>query len=320
MTNQPENRLTAPTTKALSSTPTKTPVLATESPPLARLLANPQADTELVPQVQRRMENLVPQYGLTFERFEEMAVNAIPPKLFLVVAVGQVEGLNQLAELSPGTQFIAININGVTPASNITLINSSASSPAHLAFLGGHAAAMLTDEWRIGGIGLDNTRGNTIRQAFINGARYFCGLCIPEFPPLEYPKYIQIPPNATAQQKKEAVDGLIGEQVNMLYISPGVGDESLDEYLAKQGVLFLGNQSPSAGLMPKWVMTIEQNQAVYIEKIIRQVLAGENQENSTNSSIIFSDINPNLITNARIEFLQKIVNQIELGIIDPLGE
>ncbi|MEK6220774.1 MAG: hypothetical protein N2D54_00820, partial [Chloroflexota bacterium] len=43
LTNQPENRPTAPTTQALSITPTETPVLATESPTLAILLANPQA-------------------------------------------------------------------------------------------------------------------------------------------------------------------------------------------------------------------------------------------------------------------------------------
>jgi hypothetical protein len=168
----------------------------------------------------------------------------------LLAALPPDPGLVEMAGTAPNTQFLGINIPGLEPGTNLSVIQDQAASPETLGFIAGYLAAVATPEWRVGLISSsDSSAGIAQRQGFINGAVFFCGLCRQTYPPyLNYPVYAEAASSANPSDWLAAADTLIDSAVQSAYIPPGVGDQSLYEYLAAAGVNLIGTSPPPPGL------------------------------------------------------------------------
>jgi hypothetical protein len=68
--------------------------------------------------------------------------------------------------------------------SNLSVITTQAQD---LAFMGGYLTTLIAEDWRSSGlIPNDTGLGLDYKDAFENGARYLCGLCVPYWAPLLY--------------------------------------------------------------------------------------------------------------------------------------
>ena len=68
--------------------------------------------------------------------------------------------------------------------------------------------------------------------------------------------FAEAPENSSPQNGLPLADTLIDNAVQTVYIPPGVGDESLVEYLADAGINIIATTSPLPGLKERWIAII----------------------------------------------------------------
>ena len=302
-----------------SQTPIQTSDPPTDTPPLVAFLAGPDADQETALEVGKMAANVAGMYNLNYQQYQQLSAQDLPAKLLMVVAVPPAEGLQELVAASPGTQFVAVNIPGLSPAENLTRVNLSESDPGFEGFVAGYAAVIMTEEWRVGGLAKDNPRGRLIEKSFVNGVVHYCGLCLPEFPPYEYPKFYTVSPEAALGEKLAEVDRLIADGTRTIYIGPGVGEEGLYRYLVERSMQIVGSEAPPEFAAANWILSVEQSKLPDLESLLQQVLQQGGQGNTGINSLELTYINYEIISQARIDFILQILGELQNGHIDPIG-
>jgi hypothetical protein len=156
------------------------------------------------------LKGLAEQAGLGFEVRTSLEAKELG-NVHIVVALPPANGLEALAESTPGTQFLAFGVEGVQPASNLSVLNSAAGRPDQLGFLAGYLAAAITEDWRVGVVSEASTAGGKAASlGFRHGVTYFCGLCLPVYPPFPnrgYPVQVDLPEAVRARCKAYPICG-----------------------------------------------------------------------------------------------------------------
>jgi hypothetical protein len=310
----PETLLESPIAPTAEPSPT-----ATIPPnPLAVLLAAPESDLTALAQLQPVVEQAAAQTGLAFEVRQTLDPAAIPAELKLVVALPPAANLQQLIASAPNTQFIALVVPGLAAAPNLTEITGSGQRAAREGFLAGYISAVMTDDYRVGT--LYSTNDPAYGNGFINGARYFCGLCQPLYPPFyEYPLSYQIPVGADAGAWQGAADVLIAADVNTIYVAPDISDTALYEYLAQNGIMILGGVTPPISVASNWLASIQLDIPSTLAQTIPLVLQNGAQ-GQVGAKITVQNANADSMSSGYISNFGEITNKLEAGIIDPGGE
>lgn len=303
------------TTVQPSETPEPTPT-NTALPPLAILLAPPEADTGLVNSLQSGLEETITSEGLRWQVRQRLAPEDLVQELRLVIVVPPDPGVAELAASAPNTHFLAVGITGLQPASNLSLIGAGGVPPDQAGFMGGVIAAIITPDWRVGVISTSDTPGGVAaRQGFVNGAIYFCGLCRPAYPPFyEYPVYVELPSGSSPSEWQTAADFLIERYVKTVYIYPEAGNESLRSYLAEKGVKLIGSEAPPAGLEGSWVASLRPDPLPAVLESVPALLSGESSLNVP-VALQISDINPDLFSPGRQRLAKEIMADLLGGYI-----
>ena len=226
-------------------------------------------------------------------------------------------GLVALAQTAPATQFLGIAIQDLEPAANLTIIDDQDASPDQVGFLAGYLAAVATPEWRVGVISSsDSTEGISQRQGFINGAVFFCGLCRQTYPPFNtYPMFAEAPGNSSPSEWLILADNLITNAVQTVYIPPGVGDDSLLEYLADAGINIIATNSPLTGHQDRWIAIISADYPGVIRSAWSDLLAGQGGS-VISAPLTFTDPNFNLFSPGRQNLVEKMLAELSSGYID----
>ncbi len=126
--------------------PTLTPAPST---PLAMLVVPADLDPKTSDLYQKTVYDLAQASNMRFQVRNTLTPADFEPGLKVVVALPPDPGLAALAAAAPQVQFLAINIPGITPGGNISVLGNSA-RPDVAGFLAGYTAAMITDDYRIG--------------------------------------------------------------------------------------------------------------------------------------------------------------------------
>jgi hypothetical protein len=294
--------------------PTASPI---PLPPLGLLIA-PEGSSELVvPTIAEMLQSLSMDTGLVWEVRNGLSSGEIPAGVQMVVALYPTTNLNELVAAEPDIPFLAIGIPGLTPAPNLSQIEGDGFRPDQAAFLAGYLAAIITEDWRVGVLNLSGSgSGLAARRGFLNGARYFCGLCRPVFPPFEnYPLFVDIPPGAGQSDWQSAADLLLAKGVETIYLAPGLELEGLQEYLADNGVLIIGSTSRSAAPAVSWVASVRVAPEVALFEIWPVFSEGE-----TNVKIplplVVTDVNETYLSPGRLQLVEAMVPELLEGIVD----
>lgn len=320
---EPTPTPSAPTPTTSSAPPSTQPVETPEqtTPVFTQsrvvFIASPDADPVLTEQIAATISELAATENLEFEQLTSFSQQDSLAEIKILAAVGQDPGLAALAEKSPNTQFLSINIPGIEPASNLTVIDDQEISPADVGFVAGYLAAVASPEWRVGVISSsDSPTGIAQRQGFFNGVVYFCGLCRQTYPPFNtYPMYVEAPSTSTPSEWLVLADTLINNAVQTVYIPPGVGDESLQQYLADAGLNIIATTSPPPGYKERWIAIINADFSSVIRTIWPDLMSGQGG-NTFSAPLTFSDPNYNLFSPGRQHLVEKMLVELSSGFID----
>jgi hypothetical protein len=294
--------------------------VVTLPPPALVFLAGIDADPALAAQLEPLVMQFASEAGLAYNRREIMGPDSSPQNTQFVVALGPAPTLADMLPVMPEVQFVAVQIDGLPQTPNLTTLTSGANDSYIQAFTAGYIAAMLDEEYRVGIISLGDEEGRRYRDSFLNGAVYFCGFCNPIFPPYwEYPLFYEVPPGATPEMWQQAAEDLISKPVTTIHVAPGVGDDRLSTYLAERGLMIVGTSPPPEAAMRNWIASVEMDFSTGFQQILWDVFQG-GVLGQVPLSLDITHVNSAYFSEGRLIHSREVIEQLESGLIDPLGE
>jgi len=313
---QTEPALQATNTPLPSATSTSLPT-ATTGPAKILLYMPPGTDLSYAQEIEPAIADLAKQAGFQFERLSEPIETYLTNEVKLAVLIPPDPGIAALAQAYPGIHFLGIGIPGLMPSNNVSVVGTADDRPDQQGFIAGYLSTVLTEDWRVGIISAGDTiPGNAARNAFINGVVFFCGLCRPVVPPfINYPVYYDLPSGAAPEEGQLAVDFLIGQGVQTVYVHPGVGDLTLLENLAQSGLKLIGGIDPPASIQGSWIASVKNDTSSAIREIWPRIMAGESGI-VVNPTIEINNRNETLFSPGRQRHVEQVLDELSSGYID----
>jgi len=307
----PRTTPTVEPTATATSAPEATP---TQPKPMAILVIPPDLPDSLSKLYQKTIYDLAQQSGLHFQVRNGLAPADLEPNIKVVVALPADPGIAALAAAAPQTQFLAVNIPGVTAGGNVSTIGGAGDKPDLPAFLAGYMSAMLATDYRTGMIGeKDSTRSDTAAQALANGRQYYCGLCNPVAPPwYPYPIVVNMPSDTAQGGANAYADALHDRMVGVAYIFPSVQNPSQLSYLSSLGIWMIGEAPPPDNARENWVATIQPDWIAAVQSAWSDISSG-NGGKSYPSPLTLTDINPDLLTEGKQRLAQQMLDDLVAG-------
>ncbi len=261
--------------------PTATPL----PPDRAVLVASAETDAALLANAQAILAELSAASGLKFEIRQEITPETLSADIKVVVFLYHPDNLGSLAANAPGTQFAAISELNWVPPDNVTIIRVEQND---IAFLSGYITAMLAPNYRSGA--LMTAENIEFNAAFLNGVRYYCGICAASIYPLNtYPVYSQQPAASAPEAWIAAFNEINLNKINVVFVPQEAASAQLLSYLSAQDVTVVGNQMPPAEGATKWVATITVDKLTPLREIWQDVIGGIGGK-IVNANISVSDI------------------------------
>lgn len=301
--------------------PTDTPVIPptlTPTPvtPLAILVVPADLDTDTSNLYQKTVYDLAQGSGYRFQVRNTLSpTDAAEPGLQVVIAVSVDPGIAALAAAAPHVQFLAINIPNIAPGGNVSVLGGDAQSDI-AAFLAGYTAAMVTDDYRIGML-IPRDNGDAIRalNAFATGMAYYCGSCRPLYIyGWTFPQYVDIAADEDKSVYHAYADILIVQyKVRTIYLYPDIYTEDLANYIGTTGSYALGTISPEQR-PGGWIMTIQPDVIKAIQNAWPQLISGQGGV-MVQSPLGLSDIDPTILTPGKQRDVEKVLSDIQAGLI-----
>jgi hypothetical protein len=177
-------------------------------------------------------------------------------------------------------------------------------------------AAAITSDWRVGMIAAqDAPTGLAARQAFVNGAIFFCGLCRPSYPPFyQYPQYAELSLGASQADKQAAADYLIDRAAETVFIVPELEDEALVDYLTQNGVNVIGSMIPPASVQNRWVASIRPDLDAAVREIWENLLANQGGT-QLQPPLVIEQVNESLLSPGRQRLVEQTLTELLDGFI-----
>jgi len=285
--------------------------------PLAILVLPADMDAQRSKDYQTAVYNLAQAAGYRFQVLNKLSMDdlSLERNLHVVVALPPDPGIASLAAAFPQAQFLTINISGINPGGNVSVLGGNDLPIDKVAFMAGYIAAMITQDYHTGVIlrkGAPDTE--KIRTAFHAGHMFFCGLCNPYAGPFnEYPLSQDIPEDAKPNEYPAYADILIRNKVDTIFLPPGMDTPELLQYLPTVGILMIGTQSP-AKIPGGWVLTLQPDYLSALKTAWPDLIAGKGGK-AFPAPLAFTDINADLFSLGKQRIAQQTLNDLFAGLI-----
>jgi hypothetical protein len=299
-----------------TATPTASP---TPETPVVVLLAPNGADPALVEPMQAYLAEQAEKADLRFQVRPELSA-AEMSGVSIVVALSPASNLGEMASAFPETQFLAVNLPELEPTANLSVINLGFQRPDQLGFLAGYIAAEITPDWRAGILtASDSPEGEAMRQGFVNGVYYFCGLCRPVYPPFPntgYPITLQLPSGASTADQQAAINQLLSWQVGTVFVDPALSDDALLDQLTQAGIHYILTSPHSQQSQASWVASLGFGDSM--QAIAERWTALLNGESGAISSLPLgiTETNPDLLSAGKLRLAEEMLQDLDAGLID----
>lgn len=323
-TSAPEISPVSPTVQTTSSPtvevlPSPNPTATNTPMPLGVLLAPPEVDTDLARDMQALTSSWAEENGLRFQVRETLSENDFQVnEVQWVVALPPFNNLASLVSSAPTTKFLAVGFSDLEETVNLSVVSPATENLDQQGFLAGYIAAIITPDWRVGVISLaEDASGKAAREGFFAGARYFCGLCRPQYPPFfDYPLFVELPSDASASQWQSAADILLLKGVETIYIVSGAGDEALLLYLVEADVNLLGgNVEMPKEIADHWIASLHFDLDQAIQEYWPSFIAATAGER-IQVPLTITNPNPELLSPGRQRIVEDMLEEILSGYIE----
>jgi hypothetical protein len=242
------------------------------------------------------------------------------PALKVVVALPPDPGLAVLTAAAAGVQFLAVGIPGLAAASNLSTVGAAGLPVDQQAFLAGYIAGMVAPEWRVGILSQKDTPGGDAAvTAFTNGYHFYCGDCFnPNFPQPNshglYPIPVRIPTDAPESDYTGYANLLIHNFVKVAYLYPDIATPALLSYMAQNDVLLISQKLPSEDVRPNWIASIQPDLISALQRLFPDLAAGKGGQ-VVPTPLFLTDVNPDLLSNAKMRLVTDVLNGLQDGTI-----
>jgi hypothetical protein len=302
--------------------PTITPT-STPSAPLAILVLPADMDPAQSNLYQTTVYELAQATGYRFQVRNTLTVTDLDPSLKIVIVLPPDPGLLSLAAAAPQAQFLAVNIPGVTPGGNISVIGSQ-NRPDLVGFLFGYISAMITTEYDYR-IGMIIPQGDPNAQiafaAFRNGMIYYCGLCPKTLyyfdiygTALEYPQLVEIPTDEKIELYPAYGNLLTDKKVAMVYVYPTIATNEMLTTIGTNGVISIGDVTPNPRPI-YWTASLQPDVAKAIQAAWADLLAGRGGL-TFNPPFALTDVDPAILTPGKQQLAEQVLADLLAGRIN----
>ena len=299
-----------------SDTPPPTP---TPTPPPGRLvLVAPQGSAD--PLLGTFLSDEAQKAGLVFDQREALQPSDLGPDARIVLLLVQPANLTDLLAAAPQAQFSVVAPESLEPGPNLTVIRASA---VQQAFAAGFTAALLSDDWRAGG--LISADAPQLQQAFKNGAGYFCGDCAPGWPQqVKFPLLSAVGSSGDgAAWAASAQEMFENGKAEIFYLANEASRDEVYAVLAgkiqvAREVKVIGAGAPPAALKGQWAATLGLDSLEAIKKALPEMLAGRSA-GTLDAPVLLSQVDPDLLSPGRLDLIKKVLVDLASGQINPLS-
>lgn len=308
-----------PTASANTETPepTATAISTSTATPLPARAVLVVSDDPTMQPLRELVVRLAAETGLQFEQREIVQTGDITPEWRIVVFVTPPTNLNELLSAAPSTQFLTFSSVELPQAPNLSVILSRADWQA---FIAGYMTALVAFDWRTAAfLPSDLPESATIGEAFRNGQYYFCGRC-PTFyaPYASFPIMVSLPVSSSVEEWKLASGEVQQNYAYGVYVAPQVASADLLTYLAAFNLTLLGGQTPPPEVMPNWAATLQSDGLTPLEQLWTELVNGQGGK-TVAAEFRLMDINPALLTPGRQMQVEKVIQELQEGLILPLS-
>ena len=324
-----------------TSKPTDLPVVSTETAPVPSetvmqtppeiavatntpipnkviLLATDQANAGQFDLLKTLLADLASSSGLQFEARTSLPVGDLSSEIKIIVAIAPDPGVADLISAAPETQFLAVGIDGLTSSPNLTQIQAGENFAAQRSFLAAYIGVITTTDWRVGILlPTNSSSASVMKDAFSNGAYYYCNFCNPVYPP--YFAYPQIAEMASAADWQTAADLLIGQSVQTIYVPAEASSPELLKYLSDKDIMMLGDQPPTNDVKAHWIATLSSTD---LEQEIRTLwpdLISGKGGTVVAPSLSITDVDQDVLSAGKMRLVEDLIQGLSKGLLDPLS-
>jgi len=306
----------AETTQPASNTPEPTNVVTAEPTVVSRKLILADPDGTASPEVISFLTEQAAENGLVFETTAVIDSAALTNGNHVVVFISKPDNLQDLVSALPQTQFIVAANEDPAGMSNLSVIKTQAQD---LAFMSGYLTALISEDWRSSGlIPNDTSLGLNYKDAFVNGARYLCGLCVPYWAPLLYfPVVVEASATAGADAWISQFNLLSDNVVYTVFVDPSIALPEVLENLTSSNYTLVGNAGTSTP--ESFTALLGYDLLPGLKTLLPSALAGTGGQSSNASIKITSYASDGLVTPAKIDAFNKVAADLAAGWINPLS-
>ncbi len=310
---------TAPSGTTEAAAVTETMAAPTVTPDVSRVLlvSGPDVDPVLIESIRVVLESLTAESGLRLIVLETVTAEEITPGVQLVVGLGEGADLSALAAGAPATQFLAVGDPAVVPGGNLSRIGNSALDQRRLAFMAGYLAALASDDYKIAALTAAGTdEGVLTAESFVIGARFYCGLCQPKYPPYGvFPKWEGVAVGSGEAGWRPVVDALVTQGVEILFIQAPIASLELFSYLSDLGVKMIG-ESPEVVPPEQGIGTLALDPGPPLRALWPDLMAGTGGLQQP-FSVQLLDRNPQWVSEGRYRLFEAMLMDLEAGLVSP---
>jgi hypothetical protein len=318
---RPANQNPSETSALPSLTPPTQTIAPSPTPEVNNLYYLDQIDgwQPVVDSLQSSLETLSSELGLGFVKVDHVPEGMEFQGASLIVIIGDPGDVETILEVNEGAKLLLIASNGYQPSKRIAIIGPEGIREDKVAFMSGYVAALVTPNWRIAQISLESSgEGRAASTAFVNGGKFFCGLCRPSYPPFEsYPKSLAI--DSPSQEAVSSAVEQLGSQGITTIALPSQLSEALSVDVAANlqtaSFLWVGPIKPAGAPSESWIASIQPDPGSVIREVITQLNEGQDDIRRAMPLRIF-DIQPDILSEGKLRLVEAILEDLEQGIID----
>jgi hypothetical protein len=149
--------------------------------------------------------------------------------------------------------------------------------------------------------------------------KYYCGLCNPIYAPTGlnylYPKYFDLPADATTSEISFYIDYLVDRVVNTFYIVPGVGTPQIYQTLIGYEKYIIGSGIDyREEYRDYWVASLEYDLVNALIEFWPQFIESETGLEE-HPPLLITDVNRELLSEGKMNLVYKILEEVQAGFI-----
>jgi hypothetical protein len=249
--------------------------LVVESPPKALLVRSTEVDPFVFDEIQVLLENLTSDSGFSLDVLPGTSPEMITHDVQVVIGVGANLDLNGFAASAPGVSFVAIGDPNAVVMDNLSVIGDLANDAQIKAFMAGYLSALTANDSKVAAIiSSDHPASDLLAESFIVGARFYCGICQPLYPPYyPFPQWELVPAETTADGFRPLINTYREMEVEVLYVHGDLASPDLLVIIQELGIKVVSDRTPDV-LGDNWVGTITADPAPVLAALWPDVIAG----------------------------------------------